>query len=449
MAGTWQQLVLTLRLHFRNRMGLLYGYLFPLVFLAAFWVLYRHDEVPLARHMGELLTVTVLGGACFGLPTTLVSERERGVWRRYRLAPVSIGSLVASTMLGRYFILITAGMMQLAVAMAVGMPAPQHPFELFVAFSAVAFAFLGVGLVLATMADNVPAVQALGQCIFLPMLIVGGVAVPLYVLPEWAQHVSAFFPGRYAVHALQATVTGSGISTARFSLLALVIIGTAGVLAGAMMFRWDAQQRFAVIRGKGWLVVALGAWIAVGVLAERGGRVVSRQASASPSAQPRTDKSAPPAGASRANDANRAGDPEVPVTNPVLTPQERAAAKAAPRAGADEGKKRERPQAGETQRVERERPSISPPKADQAPARAPTVSPSSSAPSAASPSWREVTMEDINRPSTFTGLPPDEGVVTPMSPPDEDPDPAVANELERLRDRLLEWEPGLVEDPVQ
>ena len=56
---------------------------------------------------------------------------------------------------------------------------PAHPLELFVAFTFVTFAFVGMGLVIATLADNVPAVQALGQCIFLPMLIIGGVAVPL------------------------------------------------------------------------------------------------------------------------------------------------------------------------------------------------------------------------------------------------------------------------------
>ena len=78
---------ISLRLHFRNKMALLYGYLFPLIFLVAFYVLYRHERVPLLLHMGELLTVAVLGGACFGLPTTLVSERERGVWRRFRLTP--------------------------------------------------------------------------------------------------------------------------------------------------------------------------------------------------------------------------------------------------------------------------------------------------------------------------------------------------------------------------
>jgi ABC-2 type transport system permease protein len=271
--GFLQHFGISLRLHFRNRMALLYGYLFPLIFLAAFWVLYRHETVPLLRHMGELLTVSVLGGACFGLPTTLVSERERGVWRRYRLAPVGTWSLVASTAVARYVIVLTAGALQLAIALAMGMTAPAHALALFVVFTFVAFAFIGLGLVIAMLADNVPAVQALGQCIFLPMLIIGGVAVPLASLPEWAQHVSAFFPGRYAVEALQACVTGDGFAGVRFELVALAAIGAAGCVTGAKLFRWDAGQHFGAVSGKAWLVPVLAAWVAVGFWAEARGRV--------------------------------------------------------------------------------------------------------------------------------------------------------------------------------
>src|SRR5919109_5480303 len=119
------QLRVTLRLHFRNRMALIYSYLFPTIFLIAFWVLYRYEPVPLVRHMGELLTVTALGGACFGLPTTMVSERERGVWRRYRLAPIRTGALLASTVMARYLLLVLAGVLQVALAMLVGMPLPN------------------------------------------------------------------------------------------------------------------------------------------------------------------------------------------------------------------------------------------------------------------------------------------------------------------------------------
>jgi ABC-type transport system involved in cytochrome c biogenesis permease component len=263
--GILTHIAIGLRLYFRNRMALLYGYLFPTVFLVSFAVLYRHEDVPLVRHAGELLTITVLGGACFGLPTTLVSERERGVWRRLRLVPVPAGTLVAATLVARYVILISAVLLQLALAMAIGMPAPAHPGSLWVSFTCVAFAFLGIGLVLAMMADSVPAVQALGQCIFLPMLVIGGVAVPLASLPEWAQQASAFLPGRYAVDALQASVSGAGFESARRDIPALIVIGLSACIAAAGMFRWDPQQRFATMRGKPWLGIAAAAWIAVGL----------------------------------------------------------------------------------------------------------------------------------------------------------------------------------------
>jgi ABC-2 type transport system permease protein len=267
MNGLLQQFLESFRLYFRNKMGMFYGYLFPAIFLLAFRVLYRSESVPVARHMGQLLTVTILGGACLGMPTTMVSERERGVWRRYRLAPVSTRSLVASTVVHRYVILLTAGLLQLALAMAIGMPLPKHPLDLCLAFTIVAFAFLGLGLVVATMADTVPSVQALGQCIFLPMLIIGGVAVPLESLPDWAQHVAAFFPGRYAVESLQATVTGAGAGASQFDFLALFLIGMAGFLAGAGMFRWEAQQKFST-RNKAWLVAVFAGWAVVGGAAE-------------------------------------------------------------------------------------------------------------------------------------------------------------------------------------
>ena len=110
MAALLHQLAISLRLHARNKMALLYSYLFPTIFLVAFWVLYRFEQVPLVRHVGELLTVTALGGACFGLPTTMVSERERGVWRRYRLTPVSTATLVSGTVAARYLLLVVAGL---------------------------------------------------------------------------------------------------------------------------------------------------------------------------------------------------------------------------------------------------------------------------------------------------------------------------------------------------
>lgn len=276
MNGFLAHLAISWRLNLRNRMALVYGYVFPLIFLAVFWVLYRHESVPLLRHLGELLTVTVLGGACFGLPTTLVSERERGVWRRYRLTPAPTWVLIASTVVARYCIILSAALLQLAVAFAAGMTAPAQPGMLFGAFTVAAFAFIGLGLLIAMLADSVPAVQALGQCVFLPMLVIGGVAVPLASLPGWAQQLAGFFPGRYAVDSMQAAVTGAGGGELSFALPALALTGLAGAVAGTKLFRWDSGQRFAMRSGKGWLASVLLAWLAIGALAEVNARAASR-----------------------------------------------------------------------------------------------------------------------------------------------------------------------------
>lgn len=421
MNGIWHHLRLSLRLHFRNRMALLYGYLFPTIFLIAFWVLYRHERVPLVRHMGELLTVTILGGACFGLATTLVSERERGVWRRFKLAPVPAGALVIGTLAARYVLLVTAGLLQIAIALLLGMPLPLHPIDLVVAFTVASFAFLGLGLVIAMLADNVPAVQALGQCIFLPMLIIGGVAVPLTSLPDWALHVSAYFPGRYAVEAIQAAVNGPGLSAEGFSLIALTLIGSAACVAGAGMFRWDARQRFAASHGKGWIAVALAGWVGVGLLAQAQGRVIppelarERQTSAESIASTAPERNAVTA---IEQDTGVSEVPSETTATQVAPPDTPAAPSPPPPAPSPVPAPPEKP-------AEPDVPAPPPP----IPARAP---------------WEQVTLEQIMEDIVFHRLPPDAGVVTPIASLDREPDPEIAEALDVMYIGLQVWRPGQV-----
>lgn len=390
----------SLRLHFRNRMALVYGFLFPVVFLIAFWVLYRHDRVPLVRHMGELLTVSILGGACFGLPTTLVSERERGVWRRYRLTPVAPAALIAATLIARYALLVLAGLLQLGLALALGMPFPAHPVELFVAFTFAAFAFIGLGLVIATLANNVPAVQALGQCVFLPMLIIGGVAVPLTALPEWAQQVSAFFPGRYAVEAIQTTVNGTGLRSEGFALAALAGLGVVASLAGLRLFRWDAQQSFRSLSGKPWLFLVILGWAGVGIAAELQDRTRPRPDDVPPPAAPPTVAPSPPS-------------PPAETPNPAPEPDRPAA-----------------------------------PSPSSEPAAQPAATPDGPAADGTPRTWRDIQPSHLQAIRYF-GVPPDHGVVAPYADPSEQPDDFIVEELDTLRANLPHWAPGFVDDPVQ
>ena len=334
-------------------------------------------------------------------------------------------------------------MLQIALAMGLGMPLPRHPVELWLAFTFVAFAFLGLGLVIAMLADNVPAVQALGQCLFLPMLIIGGIAVPLASLPDWAQHVSAFFPGRYAVDAIQARVTGNGLGAARLQPAGAAADRAAGCLAGAKLFRWDAQQRFASLPGKGWVGVALMAWVAVGLAAERRGNVVSRPSQES--VEPRRRRRR------RARRRRRSGNREAVARRAEPGPRRRRAHRTrTPRAVAEAAGRgatawRHQPRAAApAHRRPRLRRSSTPPPAPAAPPAAP---PGSAPITVSEPkTWQSVGMVDIERDLIFSRLPPDDGVVTPIAPVDEVPAQEVIDELEGIRAALPTWKPGKVED---
>ena len=273
--GWIRHFLLTIHLNFRNSQAIVYGYLVPIIFLLAFGSVFRADSPPLLAQMGQIVTITILGGACFGLPTALVAEREQGIWRRYRLLPVPIPWLVFSAMLARVLIVASSILVQIALARAIfGTPFPSHPGAAMLAFLFVTAAFLGIGLLIAALADSVPAVQALGQCIFLPMIMIGGVGVPLAVLPAWAQRLAGFMPGRYAVEVLQPCFNGPhGIHGAEFRLGALAVIGMAAGVSGTKLFRWEAGRRKGSARW--WAAAALTAWVTVGVIAWATGQLSS------------------------------------------------------------------------------------------------------------------------------------------------------------------------------
>ena len=278
LRGLYQHFLLSLELNARSKQALVYGYVVPILFLVAFATIFRAETPALQGEMGQVLTITILGGACFGMPTTLVAERERGIWRRYRLLPVATGELVGGVLAARLVIVASAAALQVGLAHFVyGTPFPLHPLQATAGVVIVTASFLGLGLLVAALADDVPAVQAIGQCLFLPMIMIGGVGIPLLALPVWAQRISGFMPGRYAVDVLQLSYDDpTGIGRGVFSMLSLVVVGAGAAVAGAKLFRWEAGRR--MDRSPwAWLGAALSAWMIVGIAAALGGRLAPPQ----------------------------------------------------------------------------------------------------------------------------------------------------------------------------
>ena len=387
---------MSVRLQLRNPAALAYSYAIPLVFLGSFWALYRHESPPLGRHLGQLLTITALSGACFALPAWLVSDRERGVWRQYRRSPMP-GVVHLAGMLGAsYLLLLSAGALQVAGAALIGTPLPAHPIQLWLAFTLACAAFLGIGLLITMLADTVAAAQALGQAVFLPMLILGGIAVPRDRVPDWVQGIAAALPGQYAVDAIDGALAGSGLTGLAPNAAALAIMAAASAAAAMAAFRWEAGHRLGVRRGAAPLGLVVASWIAVGVVLQPGAR---------------RDLATPLTPTESASASTPAVDVPLSPAAPSGT-----------------------------------RGPVQPPLSAGSPPA--TVNPAAPASASAPPpvqrTWRDVTMEDVDVNLVFVGLPPDHGVVTPITA-----EYRRREDVECVRSALRTWPPARVDDVVQ
>ena len=380
----WREFVTSVRLQLRNPAALIYGYAVPTVFLGAFWTLYRHESPPLDRHLGQLLTITALSGACFAMPAWLVSDRERGVWRQYRLTPAPAAVHLVAILGASYLQLLSAGALQVALAALIGTPLPSHPVHLWLAFTLTSGAFLGIGLLITMGGNSVPAAQALGQAAFLPMLILGGIAVPLERLPSWVQAIAAALPGRYAVDAIEGALSGNGLARLAPNAAALAIMTVASGLASLAIFRWEPGQRIGVPRALACVGLVAASWIAVGTFAKADSTPALVAGPQKPVAS--TASIAPPA------------ESPVPLTMPV----------------------------------------------DRRPPRPESMRPEPSPLTVVQRTWRDVTMDDVDMNLVFVGLPPDHGVVTPISA-----EYRRREDVECVRHALATWPPGSVDDVVQ
>ncbi len=386
----WANLLAT----FRNPMALIYGWLFPLIFLAGFWALYADDPLPLALHAGQFFTITILGSAAFGLPTQMVAEREAGLWRHYALTPAPRWRFVLALVLARAVLLAGALILQHVAARALGMPALPHPVSTTLALIVASLCFLCIGALIGSLVGNVPAVQALGQCIFLPMLIIGGVAVPLASLPDWALPLSNLLPGRHAVVAIQTAVTGTGTRAAGFELAMLAGHGALALVAAVLLFRWEPGGRVQMGRRGWWLVLLAAAWLALAGLAHSRARPVP----------------APPDRAEAGVVADYVRGVEAAARVSKIVPEVKAHPQPLLAAGGEQ----------------------------IAPEPQPVPAPVAPTPDLPAPDLDAI---------AFERLPPDSGLVAPIAA--EPPDEALASALARIERQVAKWPPAGEGDAVQ
>jgi len=171
----------------------------------------------------------------------ILLERERGLWKRFRSAPVSRFTMLgARAMSGTLLTLLTL-LVSFGFAMAVFGVRIQGSIAGF-ALVALACSIMAAtfGLLVSALGRTAAATRRVATLAVLIMVMLGGAWVPSFIFPAWLQKVTVVIPARWAVDGLDAmTWRGLGLQAALMPALVMLLFSVIFGVLTLWKFRWD------------------------------------------------------------------------------------------------------------------------------------------------------------------------------------------------------------------
>ena len=227
----------------RDRSKLLMNYLFPLVFFALIGGLMSAVNPGFKDLMVPAMALfAYMCSALLSLPATLVNAREGGVFRSYRINGVPRGSILSIPVIAAvvHMAAITAIIAIAGVCLYDG-AAPAH-IGGFVAAALLSYAaYSGIGVLVGVAAGNTTVSILVAQLVYVPSIMLGGLMVPLSMLPEALQRIALLLPAAHGMRVFQAIGMDRAVQVPWLSVGVLAASTALSFLLAAYIFEWDSR----------------------------------------------------------------------------------------------------------------------------------------------------------------------------------------------------------------
>jgi ABC-2 type transport system permease protein len=258
LSTTWTLTKMRIRLALRNRAFFFFTFVMPLLFLfGAIAFFGKGGPAEIAYVLGAILTITVMG-SFWGLSVQLVTFREQGILRRFRLAPVPASAMLASSVVSNYFLTLPIVVIEMVVCRYFyHLKSWGNLWEIFVLVTLGSAAFAAFGLIVASVTNTMQETQMINNLLWSGFLVLSGATIPLAVFPGWLQRFALFVPATYLARGLESAANNLAARGEIITEFVALALGFAVAFEiSRQLFRWEPEAKL-VGRAKLWVVVAL------------------------------------------------------------------------------------------------------------------------------------------------------------------------------------------------
>jgi ABC-2 type transport system permease protein len=269
-----------IRITTRNKAFLFFSLIMPMVFFFLYGSVFaKGNPQAVTFLMGPVLSLTVMG-TFWGLSMQLVTWREQGILRRFRLAPISPASMIASSVIANYALILPTVFVQLFLARYIyHVTAFGNWITLLVLVILGITSFGALGLIVASVTNTMQETQIINQLLWFSFLFLSGATVPLSVLPVIVQRIGLFLPATYLVSGIQrGMVYNQGVLSLSVEIISLVVWGALAFFISSVLFRWEPEAKLPR-NAKLWAASTILPFILLGIWENHNGKVLATAAS--------------------------------------------------------------------------------------------------------------------------------------------------------------------------
>ena len=232
----------------RDRSLLLMNYLFPLALFLMMGALLGGINPTFHETMiPAMILIAVMSSTLLAMPNPIVSSREAGVFRSYKINGVPPLSILSAPMLSSLLHMVLVSVIITLTAMPLfkaDLPTNWGGFILVGLLGT--FAMSGLGMLIGVISPNSRSTILISQLYFVPSMMLSGMMMPTSLLPAGMQRVALLLPATHAMNAWNALAFGQPASIdPLWSVLILLAGGLIAFGLAVLLFQWDShnQQR--------------------------------------------------------------------------------------------------------------------------------------------------------------------------------------------------------------
>jgi len=233
---------------FRNRQSRFFTVALPIIFLVIFVSVFGNDRLgprgikASTYYVPGISALAVIAGSFVNLIISVTAQRETGVLKRRRAAPVPAWVLIAARALTA--VVVALGVMTVLLLLgrfAYGVTLPSRTLVGVVVTAVIgAVAFVCLGFAFTSAIKTEDAAKPMVQAVMLPLYFISGIFIPNVSLPRWLRDVAQVFPVQHLAdglhHAFDPATRGTGIVWSDLGVLALWL--AAGLVVALVRFTW-------------------------------------------------------------------------------------------------------------------------------------------------------------------------------------------------------------------